>query len=51
MIGFINTFTVSLRLHLYFYRLEFDEFAVGLIEVLANLVSGYHSKLFIKFCC
>ena len=36
MIGFINTFTVSLRPHMYFHQLEFDKFAVGLIEVLSN---------------
>ena len=29
-------FTVSLRPHIYFYQLEFDEFAAGLIEVFSN---------------
>ena len=29
-----DTFTVSLRPHMYFYRLEFNEFAAGLFEVL-----------------
>ena len=31
---------------------QFDEFAAGLIKVFSSeLVSGYHSRLIIKFCC
>ena len=41
-------FTTSLRLHLYFCQLEFEEFTAGIIKVeflffVANLLSGFHS--------
>ena len=53
MKGFVNAIHCVVKTAYVFLSVGVYEFAAGLIEVLflENLVSGYHSRLFIKFCC
>ena len=47
--AFNNTIHCVLKAANVFFSVEFDEFTAGLIEVLV-MVSGYHTRLFLKFC-